>query len=127
MPVQETVDAVAELSAAGFGVGTVIVNLVREPLVDEALLARAGSGPARVAEQVRADLTSVGVKATKATVAGLLSQAHDHAERVALERDLTAEVTAQGLPTLSLPALTTGVEDGGITVLADALTAQGVR
>jgi hypothetical protein len=100
---------------------------VREPLVDEALLELAGSEPGRVTEQVRADLVSVGVKATKATVAGLLSQARDHADRVALERDLTAEVTAQGLPTLTLPALTTGVEDGGITVLADALTAQGVR
>ena len=83
--------------------------------------------PDRVADQVRADLVSVGVKTSKATVTGLLSQAHDHAERVALERDLAAEVEAQGLPTLRLPALPTGVEDGGITVLADALTAQGVR
>ena len=79
------------------------------------------------ADQVRADLVSVGVKTSKATVTGLLSQAHDHAERVALERDLAAEVADQGLPTLRLPALPTGVEDGGITVLADALTAQGVR
>ena len=127
MPVQESVDAVTELSAAGFGVGTVIVNLVREPIVDEALLEVAAAEPARVADQVRADLVSVGVKTSKATVTGLLSQAHDHAERVALERDLAAEVAAQGLPTLRLPALPTGVEDGGITVLADALTAQGVR
>lgn len=127
MPVQESVDAVAELSAAGFGVGTVIVNLVREPIVDEALLEVAAAEPDRVADQVRSDLVSAGVKATKATVAGLLRQAHDHAERVALERDLAAEVEAQGLPTLRLPSLPTGVEDGGITVLADALTAQGVR
>ena len=127
MPVQESVDAVTELSAAGFGVGTVIVNLVREPIVDEALLEVAAAEPARVAERVWADLVSVGVKTSKATVTGLLSQAHDHAERVALERDLAAEVADQGLPTLRLPALPTGVEDGGITVLADALTAQGVR
>ena len=127
MPVQESVDAVTELSAAGFGVGTVIVNLVREPIVDEALLEVAAAEPARVADQVRADLVSVGVKTSKATVTGLFSEAHDHAERVALERDLAAEVAAQGLPTLRLPALPTGVEDGGITVLADALTAQGVR
>jgi anion-transporting ArsA/GET3 family ATPase len=127
MPVQETVDAVAELSAAGFGVGTVIVNQVREPLVDEALLEAAGADPDRVAGQVRADLTSVGVRATARTVAGLLTQAHDHVERVELERGLAAEVADQGLPTLTLPALSTGVEDGGVTVLADALTAQGVR
>ena len=38
MPVQETVDAIGELSDAGFGLGAVVVNQVREPLVDEALL-----------------------------------------------------------------------------------------
>ena len=48
MPVQETVDAVAELSAAGFGLGAVVVNQVREPLVDEALLEAAAAEPDRV-------------------------------------------------------------------------------
>ena len=50
MPVQETVDAIRELSEAGFGLGAVIVNQVREPLVDESLLeiaarSRSGSRP----------------------------------------------------------------------------------
>ena len=35
------------------------------------------------------------------------------------------EVAGQGLATLSLPALPTGVEDGGIAVLADELAATG--
>jgi hypothetical protein len=36
-------------------------------------------------------------------------------------------VASQGLPTLTLPGLASGIEDGGIAVLADELTAQGVR
>ena len=57
---------------------------------------------------------------------GLLSEAHDHAERVALERSLTDDVAGQGLATL-LPSLATGIEDGGIAVLVDELLEQGVH
>ena len=127
MPVQESLDAIGELSDAGFGLGTVIVNQVREPLVDEAMLETAAAEPDRVAARVSDDLTSVGVRAAARTVQGLLREAHDHAERVELERSLTDEVASQGLPTLTLPSLAGGIEDGGIAVLADELLTQGVR
>ena len=127
MPVQETADAVAELSAAGFGLGAVVVNQVREPLVDEDLLELAARGPGRAEERVRSDLSRVGVRATARTVAGLLEEAHDHADRVALEESLADEVAALGLPRVDLPALASGTEDGGVSALADALTEQGVR
>jgi hypothetical protein len=76
---------------------------------------------------VRDDLAAVGVRAAAKTVSGLLDEAHDHAERVELERSLTDEVASQGLPTLTLPVLAGGIEDGGIAVLADELIGQGVR
>jgi anion-transporting ArsA/GET3 family ATPase len=127
MPVQETADAVGELAAEGFGLGAVVVNQVREPLVDEDLLARVAADPAGVADQVRADLTGVGVRAGPRTVDGLLAQARDHEARVTLERELGEEVESLGLPRLDLPALPAGVEDGGIAVLADELVRQGIR
>lgn len=127
MPVQETVDAIHELSEAGFGLGAVIVNQVREPLVDESLLEIAAAEPQRVEARVRDELATVGVRTTARTVSGLLAEAHDHAERVALEQSLADDVAGQGLPTLTLPALSTGIEEGGIAVLADELVAQGVR
>jgi hypothetical protein len=125
--VQETVDAIGELSDAGFGLGAVVVNQVREPLVDEVLLETAAAEPERVAARVRDDLAAVGVRAAAKTVSGLLGEAHDHAARVELERSLTLEVAGQGLPTLTLPVLASGIEDGGIAVLADELIGQGVR
>ena len=127
MPVQETADAVSELAAEGFGLGAVVVNQVRDPYVDEALLAQVAAAPEAVADEVRADLAAVGVRAGPKTVEGLLHEARDHAQRVALEQELTAEVDALGLPRLTLPSLTSGVEDGGVAVLADVLVAQGVR
>ncbi len=128
MPVQESVDAMRELSATHLALGAVIVNQVREPLLtaaDGAALSPAdGPGPA---DSVRADLGAVGVRVTGPMVAGLLREARDHLERVALERDMEAEVLDQGLPVLRLPALADGIEEGGIAVIAAELTSQGVR
>ncbi len=127
MPVQETADAVAELSAEGFGLGAVVVNQVREPLVDEDLLELATTDAARVEARVRDDLAAAGVRASGRTVTGLLSQGHDHAARVALEHSLEDDVAGLGLAVVSLPALASGIEDGGVSVLADELARQGAR
>ena len=127
MPVQETADAVAELTAEGFGLGAVVVHQVREPGVDDALLDPATTDATAVEGRVRDDLAAAGVRAGARTVAGLLDQARDHAERVALEHSLEEDVTALGLAVVTLPALAAGIEDGGVAVLADELAAQGVR
>ena len=127
MPVQETADAVAELTTGGFGLGAVLVNQVRDPLVPDPVLALAESDPEALADHVRGDLATVGVRSGARTVGGLLTEAGDHAARIRLERDLREEVDALGLPTVALPALPGGVEAGEISVLADALTDAGMR
>ena len=126
MPVQESLDAIGELSDAGFG-GRGHRQPGARAAVDEVLLETAAAEPDRVAARVSEDLTAVGVRAAARTVQGLLREAHDHAERVELERSLTDEVASQGLPTITLPSLAGGIEDGGIAVLADELLDQGVR
>ncbi|MCE1179712.1 MAG: AAA family ATPase [Micrococcales bacterium] len=130
MPVQETIDAIAELRAERLPVGAIVVNQVREEILDDdelAAVAKAVTQPSpELAEAVRADLTAVGVKATAAMAQGLLTEAAEHADRVALQREQEADVVAQGLPVYRLPSLPDGLDSGGITVLADALGEQGV-
>jgi anion-transporting ArsA/GET3 family ATPase len=138
MPVQETQDAAADLRAAGLPLGCVIVNMVREPVLAEADLARAAAGrldPAEVAEGLVA--AGIGGRSTRgggvvedsriARLAdGLLQEGTDHALRVELERSQRSDLAAVGRPTAELPALPGGIDLGALYDLADILTDQGV-
>src|SRR4029450_6540543 len=84
MPVQETVDAVAELRAARLPVGAVVINQGREPLLGVRERASAATGTIKRGP-VQAGLEAAGLRATDPLVAGLLAEAHDHAIRVAQE------------------------------------------
>lgn len=126
MPVQETVDALAELRAASLPLGAIVINQVHEPLLEEKELASVTTGPDEVAPAVTADLKSVSVRTSAAMVAGLLEQAREHSERVALQQEQEAVLLAQGRQVYRLPLLPEGTEAGGIRVLADALTEQGM-
>ncbi|MCW2580696.1 MAG: Oxyanion-translocating ATPase, partial [Blastococcus sp.] len=44
MPVQETADAIRELTGAGMPIGSVVVNLAADPVLSEAALTRAAAG-----------------------------------------------------------------------------------
>jgi anion-transporting ArsA/GET3 family ATPase len=124
MPVQETLDAIEELSAARFGLGCVIVNQERAALLSEDAIDALGADD--IEETVRADLDSVGVRATGPMVKGLVAEGRAHLERLDLEAEMRGEILAQGLPVLHLPALPDGIEGGGLAILAEALEGQGV-
>lgn len=126
MPVQETVDAVAELTKAGLPVGALVINMSREPMLPADALVAAGAGQVDTAELSRG-LAAGGLPTSKQTVAGLVTEAVEHAQRVALEeteRDVLAEVDR---PTYELPLLDGGVDLGGLYRLATALATQGAR
>ncbi len=132
MPVQETVDAIAEIERLGMPVGAIVVNQVREPLLGETGLARvakaAGSPRSRAAltTQVTAALGETGVRTTPALVDGLIVEATEHADRVALEAEQREVIAGAGRPAYDLPWLPDGVEGGGLRLLADALLEQGL-
>ncbi|MEV6103124.1 ArsA-related P-loop ATPase [Streptomyces sp. NPDC051940] len=128
MPVQETVDGVAELRAAGLPVGSVVVNMVRPALIGEDALAEAAADRGGVAQALaRAGLggASRGAKAER-LVAPLLEQARDHAARLELERAERAEISALGLPVRELPLLAEGIDLAGLYTLAGELRKQWV-
>lgn len=125
MPVQETVDVIGDLRASGMPIGGVVVNQVREAILTrKALTAAARSTISH--EEVAADLNRVKVRVTDAVVDGLLTEARDHAERVALERDEAKVIAELRRPTYRLPSLPEGVDVNGIRELAETLVAEGM-
>ena len=125
MPVQETLDAVAELRAVRLPVGGVFVNRVRPPLLPAAALAAAETGRLDPSD-IAAGLSAAGTPADDATVGLLVAEAADHAARVALEERGRDALAALDLPAYELPQLSDAVDLGGLYELAEALTAQGV-
>jgi anion-transporting ArsA/GET3 family ATPase len=137
MPVQETMDGVAELRAAGLPVGAVIVNMLRPVLLSDAELAAVGSPPSGSGNGQAKRRTAVAKALSQAGLGGarrggvaerlvdpLLAQAHEHAERVVLEREQRAEIGGLGLPVRELELLSDGVDLGGLYRLADSLRKQ---
>ena len=128
MPVQETVDVIADLRAVGMPIGGVVVNQVREAILTPTAL-RALKSPAMSLisrEAIAADLSQVTVRATDAVVDGLLAEARDHAERAALELAQAKVIASLRRPTYRLPSLPEGVDANGIRELAETLVAQGM-
>ncbi|MGP3987753.1 ArsA-related P-loop ATPase [Streptomyces sp. 3N207] len=126
MPVQETVDGIAELRAAGLPATSVVVNMVRPALPGEEQLLTAEERTDEIARAfARAGLGGArrGGRAEQ-LVAPLLGQGREHAERVQLERGLRAELSAQGLPVRELGLLSEGVELAGLYGLARELRGQ---
>jgi anion-transporting ArsA/GET3 family ATPase len=118
MPVQETADAIAELTASGLPVGAVMLNAVRAP----ALAGKRVSGA-----ELKRGLTAAGLPTDKATIQGLATEAAGYASRLGLEDRLRTELQALDRPLLELPFLPDGVDLGGLYRIADAFCEQGVR
>ena len=124
MPVQETADAVAELTAAGLPVGGIVVNAVRAPLLKVADLTAAAKGRLPRAE-VAEGLAAAGVSVREGALDGLLAEVAEHAERVALEKAERRTLKGLARPTYELPLLAEGVDLGALYELAELLCSQG--
>ncbi len=129
MPVQETADGIAELREVNLPVGGVIVNLIRPQDLSADDLAAARAGTLDRAS-IAADLKASGVDGADglidSLVDGLLTEAHDHAERRALEDSQRKLVGQLGVPTYELPRLPGGVDLGALYELAALLREQGM-
>ena len=121
MPVQETIDGVAELREAGLPVGGIIVNMTRNALLTDDQLDSAIAGRLPV-DALRASFVSAGLGAhVYQVLPGLLAEAADHAHRVVLERRERQRLTELDLPIVELPFLTGGIDLGALYALAHDL------
>jgi hypothetical protein len=123
--VQETVDGVGELTAAGLPVGGIVVNMVREPLLPMDTLTPAAAGQVDTAELSRG-LKAAGIDDAARYVEGLAGEVSEHAGRVLLEERERDVLTELDRPMYELPLLTEAVDLSCLYELAGRLAEQGI-
>ncbi|MGW0159926.1 ArsA-related P-loop ATPase [Mycobacterium sp. NPDC003323] len=126
LPIQETIEAINELRELDLPIGSVIVNRNIPTYLPEADLTKAAQGDID-ADTVRAGLTAAGVTLSDSDFAGLLTEAIQHATRIAARAESADMLDDLDVARLALPAITDGVDLGSLYELAEALAAQGVR
>ncbi|HEY7044133.1 MAG TPA: ArsA-related P-loop ATPase [Nocardioidaceae bacterium] len=125
MPVQESLDAIDELRAIDLHVGTLVVNLQWETELSARDLKAAAAGKLDTAE-IEKGLKEAGLASDEKVVQGLVAEAGDHAVRVSLERTQRRRLQAVGLPMVTLPYVSDGVDLGTLYDFADILRSAGV-
>jgi len=125
MPVQETIDGIAELRELQLPIGGVVTNLTHPVELDGEERDRV-LGNGLDADALRADLQAAGVRPTQPLVDGLLEEAREHAERRQLEDEQHKRISDLDVPTYELPRLAGGVDLGGLYELAADLRRQGM-
>lgn len=126
LPIQETLEAIDELTEMGLPIGSVIVNRNIPTYLSAEDLAKAAEGDLD-ADAIRAGLTKAGITLPDNDFAGLLTESIQHATRIAARSESAELLDAIDVPRLELPALTDGVDLGSLYELAEALEQQGVR
>lgn len=126
LPVQETADAVADLTAADLTVGTVIVNRASQGILAKEVRTEVATGNID-AEALRNGLAQAGIKLSDKDFDGLVTETTEHSATLQAQDDAAAELDKVDVARIHLPALAEGVDLGGLYELAARLTEQGVR
>jgi anion-transporting ArsA/GET3 family ATPase len=127
MPVQETLDGLAELDQLTGGAirpGGIIINMARPAMLDGADLAAAASGSLDGAE-LAIGLKAAGISDNHGLAADLMTELREHAQQVALQNRERDELLTSGRPLYELPMIPDGIDLAGLYQLAAALRRQG--
>jgi hypothetical protein len=127
MPVQETLDGIAELrelTGEAIRPGGIVVNMARPAMLDGPDLAAAADGTLDVAE-LTVGLKTAGIADNHGLAADLLTELREHAQQVLLQDRERDELTTAGRPLYELPMIPDGIDLAGLYQLAATLREQG--
>ena len=113
MPVQETIDAVADLTENGFTIGAVIVNRARPAYIEDGML---GADNAADAKAISAGLRRANLPVALAPA--LAQEMTEYADRLELQAANASRLDAVDVPRVTLPDLNPPVELGELNDLA---------
>ncbi|MBV9451147.1 MAG: AAA family ATPase [Streptosporangiaceae bacterium] len=127
MPVQETLDGLAELrslTGGAIAAGGIFVNMVRPTMLDPADLAAAAEGSLDI-QTLATGLKTAGISDNHGLAADLATELREHALQAGLQDKARAQLVAAGRPRYELPMLPDGVDLAGLYQLATAMREQG--
>jgi anion-transporting ArsA/GET3 family ATPase len=121
MPVQETLDGIAEIrGVAGMQVGGIVINMARPAVLTREELK---SQPDQAA--MAAALASSGLLDTESLAADLAAEIAEHARHIELEDRERTELEGAGPPIYELPLVIEGIDLAALHRLAAELRDQG--
>jgi anion-transporting ArsA/GET3 family ATPase len=127
MPVQETLDGIAELhelTGGAIRAGAVIINMARPAMLSAADLAAVASGSLDVAE-LAIGLKAAGISDNHGLATNLATELREHAVQVAMQDRERDELQSAAGPHYELPLIPDGIDLAGLYQLADVLRQQG--
>ncbi len=126
MPVQETMDAINELTDVGLGIGHVVVNQVLPSPLSEEAAERVANGDLTAAAVTRS-LRRADLEVERDASAALLEEGRQHVGRQRLQTHQRAVLTEAGAPRAEPPHLEDGAAPAGLFALGARLVDGGVR
>lgn len=121
MPVQETLDGIAELHGiAGMQIGGIVINMARPAVLSREELKVAPDVPGMAKA-----LAAAGLHSTDALAAALADELLEHASQVELQDRERGELEAAGQPIYELPMIAGGIDLAALHRLAADLRDQG--
>jgi len=126
MPVQETLDGVAELrdlAGGGLQPGGIMINMMRPAELSQAGLTAARDGTLDIAE-LATGLKAAGLEDSRPLAEELAADLAEHARAVDRQRSERRRLAAAGQPRYNLPLIPDGMDLAGLYRLAEELRDQ---
>ena len=125
MPIQETIEAVDELTEKDLNIGAIFVNRVSSAYLPYDELDAIAEGDLD-APDLKAKLAGAGLDVSDDDLAGLVSETTNYAIRMQSQQVAQAELDAVDAPQITLPEIGEHVDLGAVYQLAGAMREAGV-
>jgi anion-transporting ArsA/GET3 family ATPase len=124
MPVQETLDGIAELGGLGLQPGGIMINMVHPLAMSAAQLRSAATGSVDE-DELALGLKAAGLDDSRRLASALAAEVVEHARTVTGQRAQRRRLAGPGQPRYDLPKINDGIDLAGLYRIAAALRDQG--